>query len=131
MSENAYCDSGGSPPVAVVAAAEGGKSVNGDSQPIRTNASSPSSVPSGRWNVDLRTTRTDPMAIVEPLINAVEASQILKLHPVTVREMAARQELPALKIGKVWRFRASSLDDWIRARLRCACHPLSPELEER
>jgi excisionase family DNA binding protein len=64
---------------------------------------------------------------VEPLIDANEAGRILKMHPVTVREMAARNELPGFKIGKVWRFRASSLDEWITGRLELSRHQLSPE----
>ncbi len=66
------------------------------------------------------------MANIEPLIDAHEAARILKLHPVTVREMAARKELPGLKIGKVWRFRASSLDEWVNSRLELFRHPQSP-----
>ena len=67
------------------------------------------------------------MAEIEPLIDAQQAARILKLHPVTVREMAARHELPGLKIGKFWRFRCSSLDEWITGRLESSCHQLSPE----
>jgi excisionase family DNA binding protein len=71
------------------------------------------------------------MAEIEPLIDAQQAARILKLHPVTVREMAARHELPGLKIGKVWRFRASSLDAWVNSRLELLGHPRSPQSEER
>jgi excisionase family DNA binding protein len=70
------------------------------------------------------------MAHIEPLIDAYEAAQILRLHPVTVREMAARREIPGLKIGKVWRFRASSLDEWVNSRLDLSSHPLSPPKTE-
>jgi excisionase family DNA binding protein len=66
-------------------------------------------------------------ATIEPLIDAAQAARILSLHPVTVREMASRGAIPALKIGKVWRFRASSLDEWITGRLESSCHQLSPE----
>jgi excisionase family DNA binding protein len=66
---------------------------------------------------------------VEPLIDANQAGRVLKMHPVTVREMAARRELPAFKIGKVWRFRASSLDRWIVERIESASHQLSPQNE--
>ena len=66
---------------------------------------------------------------IEPLIDAAQAARILNLHPVTVREMASRGAIPGLKIGKVWRFRASSLDEWITGRLESSCHQLS--LEER
>ena len=71
------------------------------------------------------------MAHIEPLIDAHEAARILRLHPVTVREMAARREIPGLKIGKVWRFRASTLDAWVNSRLELLGHPRTPRSEER
>ena len=68
---------------------------------------------------------------IEPLIDAHQAAEILKLHPVTVREMAGRHEIPAMKIGKVWRFRASALDRWIVDQIESRRHPQSLESEER
>jgi excisionase family DNA binding protein len=41
---------------------------------------------------------TDPLWTVE------DVAAFLKLQPETIRSMARRGELPALKIGKVWRF---------------------------
>ena len=70
-------------------------------------------------------------ATIEPLIDAAEAARILRLHPVTVREMAARGSIPGLKIGKAWRFRASSLDEWVTRQLESSCYPLSHQREER
>ena len=67
----------------------------------------------------------------EPLIDAAEAARILKFHPVTVREMAGQGRLPGLKIGKVWRFRASSLDTWVDLQLESARYSQSRESEER
>jgi excisionase family DNA binding protein len=67
------------------------------------------------------------ISAIEPLIDAGQAARILRLHPVTVREMASRGVIPALKIGKVWRFRASSLDEWITGRIELSRHQLSPE----
>jgi len=67
---------------------------------------------------------------IEPLIDAREAAQILKLHPITIRQMAGRGVIPGLKIGKVWRFRASSLDEWVRARPNCA-HRSQPPVETK
>ena len=67
----------------------------------------------------------------EPLIDANEAGRILKLHPVTIREMAGKGAIPGLKIGKVWRFRVSSLDAWIDSQLQCVRYPQSPESEKR
>ena len=64
---------------------------------------------------------------IEPLIDAHEAARMLKLHPVTVRDMASRGALPGLKIGKVWRFRISTLDEWVDEQLQSTRHPQSPK----
>jgi excisionase family DNA binding protein len=67
--------------------------------------------------VRTKTIRPEFTPTVEPLINANEAAKLLGLHPVTVRVMAAGGRLPAVKIGRVWRFRESSLDSWIEEEL--------------
>lgn len=56
--------------------------------------------------------------LCEPLITSPHVGKILGLHPKVVERMAKRGELPALKVGKFWRYRATALDEWIRARLR-------------
>jgi excisionase family DNA binding protein len=66
--------------------------------------------------------------LCEPLITADRAAELLKLHPKTVKKLAQAGELPGMKIGRVWRFRESSLDAWMSARLQCCCHP-SPKGE--
>ena len=70
---------------------------------------------------------TQAIGNVEPLIDAQSAARILKLHPVTVREMAGRGDIPAMRIGRVWRFRASSLDAWVDSQLQWERHPHSKE----
>jgi len=65
----------------------------------------------------------------EPLITADAAGKLLKLHPKTVKRLAQAGELPGMKIGRVWRFRESSLDAWMVARLEFSRHP-SPRGEE-
>ncbi len=69
--------------------------------------------------------------IFEPLIDAAEAARILKLHPVTIREMASKGTIPGLKIGRVWRFRRSSLDAWVTKQIESPRYPLSQQSEER
>ena len=64
----------------------------------------------------------------EPLIDADRAAELLKLHPKTVKRLAQARTLPGMKIGRVWRFRESSLDAWMSARLECSGHP-SPKGE--
>lgn len=53
----------------------------------------------------------------EPLIDANEAAKILNIHPRTVKIMAGEGKIPGMKIGSVWRFRASALDAWINNQL--------------
>src|SRR5256885_11754372 len=38
------------------------------------------------------------------------ASQVLKIHPKVLERTAKRGEVPALKVGKFWRYRATTLD---------------------
>jgi excisionase family DNA binding protein len=54
------------------------------------------------WNV--------PM---EPLIDTQQAARLLGIHPVTLREMAKQKKIPGIQIGRVWRFRVSTLNAWI------------------
>ena len=50
----------------------------------------------------------------EPLLTDAEAGKFLGgLHPKTVQRMARRGELPAYRIGRYWRFRASELSEWL------------------
>jgi excisionase family DNA binding protein len=53
----------------------------------------------------------------EPLLDSDQAAAILKIHPKTLQRMARRRDIRALQIGKVWRFRASVLDEWIQQQL--------------
>jgi excisionase family DNA binding protein len=50
---------------------------------------------------------TDPLWTVE------ELAAYLKLQPETIRSMARRGELPALKIGKVWRFQKHAIHEML------------------
>jgi excisionase family DNA binding protein len=52
-------------------------------------------------------------ATFEPLLSDAEAGELLGLHPKTVQRLARGGELPAIRIGRYWRFRASALNRWI------------------
>jgi excisionase family DNA binding protein len=47
---------------------------------------------------------------IEILLTSKEASRVLKIHPKVLERMAKRGEVPALKVGKFWRYRVSALD---------------------
>ena len=55
---------------------------------------------------------------MEVLLTSKEASQVLKIHPKVLERMAKRGEVPALKVGKFWRYRATALDAWINSRIQ-------------
>ena len=42
-------------------------------------------------------------------LTAEEAAKYLGIHPSTVRRLARRGELPAFRIGKLWRFEPAEL----------------------
>ncbi len=53
----------------------------------------------------------------ERLLDSHEAAALLKVHPRTLQRLAQRGEIAGIQVGKLWRFRASSIDAWIQQRL--------------
>ena len=49
----------------------------------------------------------------EPLLDTEEAAKLLRIHPKTLRRNARRGEIPATRVGRLWRFRASLLNEWL------------------
>jgi len=49
----------------------------------------------------------------EPLLDTEEAAKLLRIHPKTLRRNARRGEIPATRVGRLWRFRASVLNEWL------------------
>jgi excisionase family DNA binding protein len=53
----------------------------------------------------------------EKLLSQRDAAELLGIHPETLRRMAVLGEIPALKVGRFWKYRASALDSWVSSRL--------------
>ena len=53
----------------------------------------------------------------ERLLDLREAAAILGMHWKTLEGMARNRKVPALKVGKRWRFRLSSLNTWLENEL--------------
>jgi excisionase family DNA binding protein len=51
---------------------------------------------------------------VDALLTVDEVAQYLRLEPGTIRAMARRGELPAVKVGRMWRFKKSSLIEYLK-----------------
>ena len=54
----------------------------------------------------------------EPLLDLHEAAAVLGMHWKTLEGKARAKEVPALKVGKRWRFRLSSLNSWLNHGLK-------------
>ena len=59
----------------------------------------------------------------EPLRTPMEAAEFLQLHPKTVVRMARNKTIPAIRLGKHWRFRSSDLTAWAANQVQSACQP--------
>lgn len=54
----------------------------------------------------------------DPLLSVEQAAEFLGVSAYTVRQWARERRIPAIRLGRYWRFRQSSLDAWIRAQER-------------
>lgn len=48
------------------------------------------------------------------VLTVEEAAALLKLNPETVYRKARRGEIPAVKVGRSWRFPKEPLEEWLR-----------------
>lgn len=54
--------------------------------------------------------------VFEPLLDSDEAAQLLRIHPKTLQRMARNRQIHGIQVGKLWRFRASDLEIWLRTK---------------
>jgi hypothetical protein len=65
----------------------------------------------------------------EPLLSVEHASQLLGgMHPKTLMRMARATQVPAIKLGRFWYFRASSLNTWVELSSTRPSVPCQKEL---
>lgn len=54
----------------------------------------------------------------ERLLDSQEVAELMKVHPETVKRRARSGEIPGIKFGKLWRFRASILEAYVREKIQ-------------
>src|SRR5438552_109721 len=67
----------------------------------------------------------------EALLDPGEAAQLLKVNRATLLRMARAGQLPAIKVGKLWRFRKSQLDEWLRSKVSFAIRAANERKERK
>ena len=55
--------------------------------------------------------------IPERLLDSDEAASIMKCHPKTLQKLARKGVVRGVHVGKLWRFRASVIEEWIQRQL--------------
>jgi len=56
-------------------------------------------------------------AMLEPVVDSEEAAKFLNINPKTLQKMARNGAVPGYRIGKLWKFRISDLDAWLRSKV--------------
>jgi excisionase family DNA binding protein len=54
----------------------------------------------------------------EVLLNVKQVAQYLQLKESTIYSWAQDNKIPAIKIGRTWRFRRTDLDTWLQRHLQ-------------
>jgi len=49
----------------------------------------------------------------ESLLDSAEAAALLQIHPKTLQKLARGGTVIGIRVGKLWRFRASALNEWL------------------
>jgi excisionase family DNA binding protein len=53
----------------------------------------------------------------EQLLDSDEAAALLKIHPKTLQKMARNGEITGVQVSRLWRFRASVLNEWLEHKM--------------
>ncbi|MEM7247941.1 MAG: helix-turn-helix domain-containing protein [Acidobacteriota bacterium] len=53
---------------------------------------------------------------MQDLLTVKEVAKLLRLSPQTLYKMLENGEIPALRIGKQWRFESQAVRDWLANR---------------
>ncbi len=63
------------------------------------------------------------MRVVDDILDAKEVARILRVNPRTIVRLAERGELPAFRVGDLWRFRRIDVEEYINRQLRSGQEP--------
>jgi excisionase family DNA binding protein len=76
-----------------------------------------SPIPEPDGNQPLPPKRSPAREAPEPLIDSDEAAALIGIHPKTLQRYARQKIIVGARVGRLWRFRASIIDEWISRKL--------------
>lgn len=68
---------------------------------------------------------------MENIMTLEEVANYLKLKPQTIYIWAQKGNIPAVKLGKEWRFRKDVIDEWLNQRFDHKYKPLLDKLDKK
>ena len=55
------------------------------------------------------------------ILGALELSQYIGIHPLTLKRYARTGKIPAFKVGATWKFERRQIRKWLSQRKRAEC----------
>jgi excisionase family DNA binding protein len=59
----------------------------------------------------------------DPIMTPAEAARYLRISVATLLRRSRSGEIPGFRVGKLWRYRKSQLDEWMRSKVSFFRHP--------
>lgn len=59
---------------------------------------------------------TDSFNMTDEILTIKELSSYLKTSEKTIYRLLSKNEIPAFKVGNVWRFEKEAIDHWIKSQ---------------
>lgn len=66
------------------------------------------------------------MTLIEPWFSVEDVAGHLRVSKETVYRWLEKGKIPAHRLGKQWRFKASEVDDWLKSGNASGVHEISP-----
>jgi excisionase family DNA binding protein len=54
------------------------------------------------------------MSTPDSMLTASDVARYFRLHVMTIYRMVQRRELPAVRVGRQWRFRREQINQWLQ-----------------
>ncbi|MDD3631492.1 MAG: helix-turn-helix domain-containing protein [Atribacterota bacterium] len=55
---------------------------------------------------------------MEEYLTAKQVAEYLQVKPLTIYQWAREDKIPAIKIGRIWRFKKEAIDNYLEEQLR-------------